>query len=313
MTTGHILPGYGDPVSRFRSKSADPMMSGYRHRNIFHGPGRDLEPHVLEEVKREAKAAWDADLRDWTKTPNIRPTTYTHSFYQKPQDEPAKMRPTSPHRRNNPHPPLVFLSCRLRTVPGFHNANAALSKDAYRIDAKCDAPTQKQRQMLRQKYIGRPATVSVSSYKQNQAVRTLMSPKSAQAAEAWMKVASRQDQDAVMEMVHDTNQRKYAEDAVREHVRPQFQPSLRRYLKGAGAEEARAIAKLFHTIDSRSKPQPPNHAPHYHITDYSQMKKEDFTSMRKVARHRPFKRDFVLHPELLERAPSASLSAKVTD
>ncbi|XP_070552603.1 uncharacterized protein [Ptychodera flava] len=281
-----------------RHMHSDPTMYGYRHRNILHGPGRDLDPHVLEDVKREAERTWNADLRDWNKTPTVRPTTYSHAFYKKLVDEPTKMRPTSPHRRNNPHPPLVFLSCRLRTVPGFHDPDAVTGKDKYIIDAKCPVEQRKKRELLRQKYISRPATASVMTYKHNQAVRNLMSPRSAQAAEAWMKVASKQDQEAVMKMVDDSNHKKFADEAVREHVKPQFQPSLRRYLKGAGAEEARAIAKLFHTIGSGQRPEPPMQGPHYHITDYGRMSK--------VTRHRPFQRDFVVHPELLERTPPQS-------
>nr|XP_006814210.1 PREDICTED: uncharacterized protein LOC102808334 [Saccoglossus kowalevskii] len=133
MATGHILPGYKDPVSRFRSKSADPTMTGYRYRNVFHsGIARNLDPHILEEIKDDAYRTWNEELKDWSRKPSIRPTTYSHTFYKKTLDEPTQSRPTEVTRRNKPHPPLVFLSCRLKTVPGFHDPDAVTGKEVYR-------------------------------------------------------------------------------------------------------------------------------------------------------------------------------------
>ena len=104
MATGHILPGYGNVVSRFRSKSADPTMSGYRHRGPAAPP---LEAPEYQAIKADAMHAWTEDKVEWSKTPDIKPTTYAHTFYKKPQvsgEKLAEMRPTSPLRRNKPHP-----------------------------------------------------------------------------------------------------------------------------------------------------------------------------------------------------------------
>ena len=113
MTTGHVLPGYGPVMSnitQFRSRSADPTMSSYRFRGgqTLREPALDFtDPIVLARIKRDARNAWTEDMKDWMDTPEKRPTTYAHSFYRKgplESDDPVILRPTSPTRRNKPHP-----------------------------------------------------------------------------------------------------------------------------------------------------------------------------------------------------------------
>lgn len=104
MATGHILPGYGNPVSKFRSKSADSTMSGYRFRK---GLKKATANEELSAIKYAAHQAWEEEVKEWDRKPAIKPTTYSHSYYAKnhklPDEQPI-VKPLSPTRRNRPHP-----------------------------------------------------------------------------------------------------------------------------------------------------------------------------------------------------------------
>lgn len=99
MATGHILPGYGEPVTRLRRvRSAgfyplDSTALQNRHK-AFH-----LTPQEFEDIKENAKRLWNSRTQ--------KPTTYEtfHNGGEINELTEAKSRPSSSDRRNNPHPP----------------------------------------------------------------------------------------------------------------------------------------------------------------------------------------------------------------
>ncbi|XP_038056686.1 uncharacterized protein LOC119728496 [Patiria miniata] len=327
MATGHILPGRGSIVTKFRSKSADPTMSSYRYnkegrlagRGTYGRPQYQTSPRDLVEIKRDAILAWNEELEDWTKSANKRPTTYEHSFYNKgvKSDDRAKMRPVSPTRRNKPHPKDVFMTCRLHKVPGYYDPSSAMGKEigavqgfqnpdarikeeVYLVDALCPEWEQHDRRHLRHKYIGRPSTVNVMTYKdeERQKMKKVISdPWSAQAAEAWMKLAGSTNRKAVRTMVNEAHTRgpksnRQHQDRttrnVSEQVREPYQASVHRFLKGAGHEESRAAEKLYDSLESAPRPLPMS-GPHFHITDYSKVHHK--------IHPKHVRTDFTIHPE----------------
>lgn len=96
MATGHILPGYGNPVTRLRrAQTAYPMDRQKLHeltaRNI-----PDLDRRTLDHIRENARNMW---LR-----PHYDPTTY-NTFHTGDQlDEPTEQQPAEPLRRHKPHP-----------------------------------------------------------------------------------------------------------------------------------------------------------------------------------------------------------------
>ena len=96
MATGHIIPGYGTPVTRLkRAQSAFPLdrtkLKEIAERNV----GK-LERRDLESIRENARNAWLA--------PNYHPTTYNAFHHYLQLDEPTEPRPSSPSRRHKPHP-----------------------------------------------------------------------------------------------------------------------------------------------------------------------------------------------------------------
>uniref|UniRef100_A0A1I8FN70 Transposase n=1 Tax=Macrostomum lignano TaxID=282301 RepID=A0A1I8FN70_9PLAT len=84
-------------------------------------------------------------------------TSYQRHYSAKRLDEPTLLRPTSPNRRNNPHPPMVFLTCRLHNVPGFNNPDGVTGKPTYQVE-------QVARQRQRAKFADRPDDGALRQY-----------------------------------------------------------------------------------------------------------------------------------------------------
>ncbi|XP_072171307.1 uncharacterized protein [Diadema setosum] len=312
MATGHILPGYGHPVSRFRSKSADPTMTGYRYRGP---PAQPLSSTEFQAIKADAMQAWTEDKLDWNKTPDKKPTTYAHTYYKKEQIPPehlASMRPSSPLRRNKPHPKNVFLTCRLHKVPGYHDPYSAMGKelgtvhgfqnpdttireDVYQVDSLCSENEQRGRAHLRHKYFARPRTASVLTYHNDSSTKRVVNdPWSAQAAEAWMKLANERDRKAVRNMIERANVRGLQITHRSDKEQIPYKASSHRFLKAAGAKEATSVDRVMQTLASKPKSVPMS-GPHFHITDYSNLTTANY--IRVNPKHtRP---DYVIHPEFV--------------
>lgn len=99
MATGHVLPGFGEPVTRFRrARSAIPLdkdrVNEYARLNV---PAPDYRE--LRSIRENARHAWATSVPKYA-------TTYDSHFNGQPLDEPTKLRPSSPTRLNKPHPPL---------------------------------------------------------------------------------------------------------------------------------------------------------------------------------------------------------------
>jgi hypothetical protein len=89
MATGHINPGYERVVTQMRLATRNPS-----------GARRPFEPNrsELAAIRSRSKSAWA--LKD------LSSTTYGHFFADPVIKEAAPLRPTSPTRRNNPHPDM---------------------------------------------------------------------------------------------------------------------------------------------------------------------------------------------------------------
>ena len=89
MATGHINPGYNNIITKLKL---------FKDNQSAHLNKPKLNHDELEDIKAKAKAAWS--VKDKSET------TYGY-FHSDPQiKEKTGMRPTSPTRRNNPHPHL---------------------------------------------------------------------------------------------------------------------------------------------------------------------------------------------------------------
>jgi len=243
MATGHILPGYGQPVSRLRrarSAGCYPLDNS----TLLELKQKALASRrELDSIKENAKCQW---MRNTTQ-----PTTYDSHFSGGEVTEITTARPTSSHRHNNPHPPMVFLTNRLHYIEGMQNADVRLGKSVYRIDASVKPSELDRRRAPREKFVARPDTALINQYKDPFGFRRQLPPRQAQAAEAWVKLADDQDRDQVLEAMKENSE--FLEGA---QSRPRTAiPSLHRFMKIAGAEERDATSRILQTL--RTDPAPP--------------------------------------------------------
>ncbi|XP_060598488.1 uncharacterized protein LOC132752199 isoform X2 [Ruditapes philippinarum] len=196
MATGHILPGYGNPVTRLRrAQSAYPMDNKKLHElTAKHVP--DMDPRTLDHIRQNARNMW---LR-----PRYEPTTY-NTFHAGDQlDEPIESIPTEPLRRHKPHPKPVFLINRLHYVPGYHNPDTTMGKPVYKIDDTFSDEERQLRRHQREKYVARPRTPAVDQYTEPWAQLTdAVGPVEAWGAQAWLKVADEDHQHEVVNAIRD--------------------------------------------------------------------------------------------------------------
>lgn len=96
MATGHILPGYGNPVTRLkRAQTAYPLDKSKLKEMAEQNVGV-LERRTLDNIRDNARSMWLAS--------NYAPTTYNSVHNHLQLDEPTPLRPSSPTRRHKPHP-----------------------------------------------------------------------------------------------------------------------------------------------------------------------------------------------------------------
>ena len=101
MATVHVLPGYGNPVTRLRRAHSAYPLDRNKLKEFAMECVPPLEQRTLDDIRANARQAWSL--------PDREKTTYGHFHRGKDLDEPTKSRPTSPTRRHKPHPkPYVF-------------------------------------------------------------------------------------------------------------------------------------------------------------------------------------------------------------
>ncbi|XP_074650740.1 uncharacterized protein LOC141905672 [Tubulanus polymorphus] len=279
MATGHLNPGYKDPVSRLRrSKSAIPF--GSKADAELNNLMKPLDGNVLDEIRRQARETWSRPSTSATTYNDFHNEAYLKNHVQ------ANTRPTSPSRKNKPHPPLVFLTNRLHYIEGFQNADTTLGKRVYKVDGSAMAPIENAyRQSLRAKYESRPNTATVMQYKRTEGLDALDS-KDAQITDAWIKMSNDNDRRDIIEKLKELDQ----STERRRSAAPI--PSLRGYLKQAGYTDRKAWDRLQNNSRIEYNPNPANN------NTIGARKYSDVSKMRRsVYKPIPSRGDFVIHPD----------------
>ncbi|XP_059155866.1 uncharacterized protein LOC131940949 [Physella acuta] len=234
MATGHILPGYGEPVSRLRRvRSAgfyplDSTALQNRHKD-FH-----LSPQEFEEIKENAKRLWNSRAQ--------KPTTYEtfHNGGEINELTQAKSRPSSSDRRNNPHPPQVFLTTRLRYIEGNPNLDSTIRKN----------PSLCQVLKITPEYLAQNDPALLRVYKDPYGFKQILPPKEAQAAEAWVKLADDVDHERVYDIVRDHEETRKLQETARVQRPKSSYPSLHRWMKNSGVDEYNVTSRIMQTLRS---------------------------------------------------------------
>eukprot|EP00105_Crassostrea_gigas_P030886 XP_011453364.1 PREDICTED: uncharacterized protein LOC105346492 [Crassostrea gigas] len=297
MPTGHVLPGYGQPVTYLRrAKSAYPLdkskIKEYAAQNV---PAP--ERNELLRIKSQARDQWLGLDRA--------ATTYDFQFKYRNLDQPTQSRPTSPTRKNKPHPPLVFLTNRLHYVPGYHNADTTINRPVYQVDASVPYEEQAQRWALRDKYIGKPSAKAINQYTDRYGYREYFDPVEAQAAEAWTKLADDKDLYQLPNVLDEQKGKHITEPNV-EHGIPLQEPqrpktamaSTYRWMKYAGASENMELHRALEAI--RNRGQMPNMMRYSRngIGSTEMRRRDDIEAVQRTRYvAKPSRGDFLMHPD----------------
>ncbi|XP_005108273.1 uncharacterized protein LOC101845427 [Aplysia californica] len=242
MATGHILPGYGDPVSKLRrARSAGCYPLDNSSLLDLQNAAR-LTEREFEQIRQNARNIW-------LKT-SPRSTTYDTFYSGGEVREITNPRPTSSHRHNNPHPPQVFLTNRLHYIEGYHNPDTTVGKSMYKIDASLSKSEQERRRAPRLKYIARPDSALVNQYKDPFGFRNHLPPRQAQAAEAWVKLADDADRERILDVVKEQGEGNQPQEEDAENRPKSAYPSLHRWMKFSGAEEYDSTSRIVQTLQS---------------------------------------------------------------
>lgn len=171
------VPSYGkrdlldEKISRFSSAPPDVQ---YLRKML-----KPLQDDEFKQIKNSAKKSFKLEL-ERCRTSN---TWYNGQYDEKILNEltVSRTRPTSSSRKNNPHPPEVFLVNRLRSVPGYYQPEKAGTQkdsngDSFMTPATCK----------------RPYTAH-TTLRQRMHMQDILGKVPAQAAEAWIKLSPEKD------------------------------------------------------------------------------------------------------------------------
>lgn len=241
----HVLTNHGYPHDlRFRSKSAEIFREHERRKE-------GIPRTEFDKIRSLSRQSWQ---RSWENPGDPLPTvkcnhfvtTYSTTHNYKALQEPTPCRPTSPTRRNNPHPTRSFLRLHLRQAKGFPKPKEKPGQDPCDVGYKPEEPNDKQQTM----YYTLWEMKDREKRGMDKVLKATMTPNAVPAAQAWVRNAGMKDRKIVSKMldvVHDTQN---VDQTISSTFRPDIVPAVNRWLKKAGNEEQQAVMRLIRTLAS---------------------------------------------------------------
>ncbi|ESO90676.1 hypothetical protein LOTGIDRAFT_233686 [Lottia gigantea] len=232
MATGHILPGYGNPVSRLRRV----RHVGYPIENdwlLKMKQETNLDRSEFEMIRAKARHVWSK--------PDREKTTYRFHYNGDEIGSLVPRRPTSPTRRNNPHPPVVFLHNKLHQVGGYDKPDTSINYTTpYQVDGSEGlSPIENHaRKLTRSKYLDRPSTAAINQYRDDYRLKEFLEPTAAQATQAFLNQANQPEKDEALQRLEDQRFQYFESQKYGTSPRAQTAyPSTYRWMKIAGPNE----------------------------------------------------------------------------
>ncbi|XP_068717965.1 uncharacterized protein [Montipora capricornis] len=241
----HILtnPDYSHN-HRFRSKSAVELRDREKTKD-------GISKTELDTIRSLSRQSWKNMWEDpGNPLPRVKSnhfvTTYSATHNYKALRELTPCRPSSPTRRNNPHPTRSFLRLHLRQAKGFPKAKEKLGQDPYDEGYEPDEPNDAQQTM----YYTLWEMKDKEKRGAEEALKAVMNPKSLPAAQAWVKNASLKDKTIVADMMNTASKSISMDKTISTTFKPDVVPAVNRWLKKAGREEQEAVIRLMRTLAS---------------------------------------------------------------
>ncbi|XP_063316156.1 uncharacterized protein LOC134615546 isoform X1 [Pelobates fuscus] len=229
------------------------------------------EKRKFDDIKRKAEIQHSIEVSRRSKSA----TVYAGEYRGKEVDETsqATKRPISPTRMNKPHPPEIFLVTSLHNLPGHYHCEKAVSSETGNGFITSRKHTER--------------VMGANIYK----VEIFRDSRTNLAAQAFMKLASEKDCEAIEKMVAfitEANNRRVDENngrsqvcqTLNQYVKPEYLSSAHQWLLKAGKEERAAVERLLKTLSTT--PQIPR------------MKEKTESTSRVRRAHRS---EYAIHPE----------------
>ncbi|XP_068125892.1 uncharacterized protein [Hyperolius riggenbachi] len=204
-------------------------------------------------------------------------TVYAGEYREKELDRDcqAAMRPSSATRMNKPHPPEIFLVTTLHNMPGYYNCEGASSLGGKGKVYRKNSPVHKEHR---------------GALRDNNQVFIFRETDSNTAAQAWLKLASDKDHDAVQKMIRFVTEKQMQKiemgkkrtavhQKLTEIVKPEFIPSAQQWQQNAGLEETTAVERLLRTL----------------YTGHRTPMQSSLTEATPFCR--PYRADYLIHPD----------------
>lgn len=286
---------------RFRSKSAVELGD---HEKTKDG----ISKKELDKIRSLSRQSWKCSWEDpGNPLPGVKSnhfvTTYSTTHNYKALRELTPCRPTSPTRRNNPHPTRSFLRLHLRQAEGFPKAKEKPGQDPYDVGYKPEEPNNAQQTM----YYTLWEMKDKEKRGAEEALKTVMISRVVPAAQAWVKNASLKDQKVVANLMNTASVSANMEKTISTTFKPDVVPAVNRWLKKAGSEEQEAVMRLMKTLASDPIHEgtiDPNYTGQQHPDRYLlgkyKVHQPGTTQMHvHVKKHFPKKSHFKAHPAWL--------------
>jgi len=185
MSLACPLPSYG---SRAVLSKSNPLQNRNLDTNYLRKLTVPLKRDEFLQIKKNAKKTFKSEYDRQQSSA----TCYGGTYNLKRVDEPtsARIRPSSPSRRNRPHPPRVFMVNRLQNIDGYYqpesvhrSQTASLPKRPARPESSATSSS-------------RPFTAR-TSFSEREVMKKKLGAVHAQAVESWLKLASEKDRVAI--------------------------------------------------------------------------------------------------------------------
>jgi len=98
-----------------------------------------ITPEQFEQIRSFSRQSWKSECEEQDAFKSRFETTYLayHQFRKESSNEGekyrARSRPTSPTRKNNPHPPRQFITLHIKEAPGFQYKKESPTSTPYRV------------------------------------------------------------------------------------------------------------------------------------------------------------------------------------
>jgi len=181
MSLACPLPSYG---SRAVLSKSNPLQNRNLDTNYLRKLTVPLKRDEFLQIKKNAKKTFKSEYDRQQSSA----TCYGGTYNLKTVDEPtaARIRPSSPSRKNRPHPPRVFMVNHLQSIDGYYQpGNVHRSQTA-------SFP----KRPGKESSSWRPFTAR-TSFSEREIMKKKLGASHAQAVESWLKLASEKDRVAI--------------------------------------------------------------------------------------------------------------------